>query len=89
MLTKQGRPHFSMRLDHLDERSMGALYYAWSVLTAFTGVHWGVNPFDQPGVEEAKVYIRQALSNEKPTEGEESIAVQRLRGTRSDSNWES
>ena len=89
VLTKQGRPHFSMRLDHLDERSMGALYYAWSVLTAFTGVHWGVNPFDQPGVEEAKVYIRQALSDEKPTEGEESIAVQRLRGTRSDSNWES
>ena len=89
VLTKQGRPHLSMRLDQLDERSMGALFYAFCVLTAFTGTLWGMDPFDQPGVEEAKVYIRQALSDEKPKPQEESIAVQRLRGDRSNQNWES
>ena len=41
---------------------MGALYFALCILTAFTGTLWGVNPFDQPGVEEGKVYIRESLS---------------------------
>jgi glucose-6-phosphate isomerase len=78
VLTKQNRPHFSIKLDQLDERSLGALYFTFSALTAFTGTLWGVNPFDQPGVEEAKVYIRTSLSEPKLPE-EESIAYQRLR----------
>lgn len=78
VLTKQARPHVTIRLDALDERSLGALYFAFSTLTAFTGTLWGVNPFDQPGVEEAKVYIRQALSQEGPPP-EENTAVERLR----------
>lgn len=62
VLTRQKKPNLSLQLDRLDERSMGALYFAFSVLTSFTGTLWGVNPFDQPGVEEGKVYIREALS---------------------------
>lgn len=64
VLTKQNRPHFSIGLDHLDERSMGALYFMFCTLTAITGVLWDLNPFDQPGVEEGKVYIHQALSHD-------------------------
>lgn len=64
VLTRQNRPHVSFKLDQLDERNLGALYYATSVLTAFTGTLWDVNPFDQPGVEEGKVYTRQTLSDE-------------------------
>ena len=63
VLTKQSRPHLTFSLDQLDERCMGALYFAFAVLTAFTGTLWSINPFDQPGVEEAKGYIRKALSN--------------------------
>lgn len=62
VLTKRGRPHYSIQLDQLDERSLGALYFAYSVLTAFTGTLWGINPFDQPGVEEGKVYMKELLS---------------------------
>jgi glucose-6-phosphate isomerase len=62
VLTKQGRPNVTWQLDRLDERGLGALYFAFSVLTAFTGTLWGVNPFDQPGVEEGKIYTREALS---------------------------
>jgi glucose-6-phosphate isomerase len=62
VLTKQGRPNVTWQLDRLDERGLGALYFAFSVLTAFTGTLWGINPFDQPGVEEGKVYTREALS---------------------------
>jgi glucose-6-phosphate isomerase len=78
VLTKQARPHLTIRLDRLDERSIGALYFMFSTLTAFTGTLWNVNPFDQPGVEESKIYIRQALSQGPPPE-EENTAVSRLR----------
>jgi glucose-6-phosphate isomerase len=81
VLTKQGRPNVNIQIDRLDERSLGALYFAFSVLTAFTGTLWGVNPFDQPGVEEGKVYIRESLSQEKPSrpEDDDNSPVARLR----------
>lgn len=63
VLLKNKRPHFNIDMDTLDEKSMGALYFTFSLLTAFTGTLWGVNPFDQPGVEEGKVYTRETLSN--------------------------
>jgi glucose-6-phosphate isomerase len=63
VLAKQMRPNITVRIDRLDERAMGALYYMYSILTAFTGEAWDVNPFDQPGVEEGKVYIQQSLSS--------------------------
>jgi glucose-6-phosphate isomerase len=31
-------------------------------MTAFTGTLWGMNAFDQPGVEEGKIYIRDSLT---------------------------
>jgi glucose-6-phosphate isomerase len=62
VLSKKNRPSLSLQLDRLDERSLGGLYFAFSCLTAVTGTLWKVNPFDQPGVEEGKVYIHQSLS---------------------------
>ncbi len=82
VLTRQNRPNLTLQLDSLDERAMGALYFAMAVLTAFTGVHWGVNPFDQPGVEEGKVYTRQALKEGSIPQGpehDEHSPVNRLR----------
>ncbi len=62
VLSNQNRPNFTWRLDDLSERSLGALYFAMACLTAHTGTMMGVDPFDQPGVEEGKVYIRDSLS---------------------------
>ena len=85
VLTRQNRPNVTLGLDRLDERTLGALYFSISLFTAFTGILWKLNPFDQPGVEEGKVYIHDALSqkarstfNLDPTP--EEIAVERLRG---------
>ncbi len=61
VLTKRGRPNLTIGLDQLDEKTMGALFFAFSVLTAITGTLMSVNPFDQPGVEEGKIYIRDSL----------------------------
>lgn len=61
VMTKQNRPHFTLSIEELNETNIGALYFASCLLTAFTGTLWEVNPFDQPGVEEGKIYIRDAL----------------------------
>lgn len=81
VLTRRGRPNLTFQLDRLDERSMGALYFALATLTAVTGTLWGVNPFDQPGVEEGKVYIRESLTRDHsaPEEDDENSPVNRLR----------
>lgn len=81
VLSRQSRPNLTLKLDKLDERAMGALYFAFSVLTGFTGTLWGVNPFDQPGVEEGKVYIRESLSGKDHSTPEDTghSPVSRLR----------
>jgi glucose-6-phosphate isomerase len=65
VMKNQGRPALQLQLDSLTEESLGAFFFALSVLTAYTGRLLGVDPFDQPGVEEGKVYIRETLQEIK------------------------
>ena len=65
VMTNQKRPHLQIQLDSLSEESMGATFFIFSMLTAFMGDVLKVNPFDQPGVEEGKVYIRETLVQKK------------------------
>lgn len=67
VMSNQGRPHLQLQLDALHEESLGAVFFAFSVLTSYMGAVLGVNPFDQPGVEEGKVYIRDRLLQNKET----------------------
>lgn len=62
VLSRQLRPNLTISIDRLDEKTIGALYFSFCVLTSLTGLLWGVNPYDQPGVEEGKVYIQESLS---------------------------
>ncbi len=85
VLTRRSRPHLTIQLDRLDERAIGALTYFYSALTALTGTLWGVDPFDQPGVEEGKIYIRDSLNNakrERNVDVDENSPVARLRRNR-------
>ncbi len=75
VLTRKQRPHCHFKLDQLNERSLGALYFATATLTAFTGTLWGVNPFDQPGVEEVKKYIREMLTGLRQTQQQQSATT--------------
>jgi glucose-6-phosphate isomerase len=49
-----GRPTVRITLPSLNPRSMGELIYLYEHAAAFAGALYGVDPFDQPGVEEAK-----------------------------------
>jgi len=60
-LRKAGRPTVSLRLPRLDARSMGELLLLLELATAYAGGLYGVNAFDQPGVEAGKRYTQGLL----------------------------
>jgi len=85
VMINQKRPNFQLQIDSISEESLGSLMFFFSVLTAFMGELMGVNPFNQPGVEEGKIYIRENLVKQKELasanamDAETSDEVHRLR----------
>ncbi|HVV27853.1 MAG TPA: hypothetical protein VHC40_07790 [Rhizomicrobium sp.] len=61
-LFKNGRPVRQIHLAKVDEFHMGALMMHFMLETIIMGRLMGVDPFDQPGVEEGKVLARQYLA---------------------------
>ncbi len=57
-LAARGRPVRTMRLDAVDEMSLGALLMHFMLETIVAAHMMGVNPFDQPAVEDGKVRAR-------------------------------
>lgn len=53
-LTKIKRPNMTIRIPKIDAYHMGQLFHFFEIATAFTGFLYGINPFNQPGVEEGK-----------------------------------
>lgn len=53
-LAADARPSVCIHLDRLDARSFGALLFLYQAATAFAGELYGINAFDQPGVELGK-----------------------------------
>ena len=60
-LAKRGRPVRRITVDTLDERALGALFMQFMIETILMGKLMGVDPFDQPAVEEGKVLARKYL----------------------------
>jgi glucose-6-phosphate isomerase len=60
-LRKAGRPTLSIELPRLDARAMGELLLLLELATAYAGGLYGVNAFDQPGVEAGKRYAQGLL----------------------------
>lgn len=53
-LTKNGRPSITIKAPEIDAYHIGQLFHFFKIATAMTGFLFGVNPFNQPGVEEGK-----------------------------------
>ncbi len=60
-LARRGRPVRRITVDTLDERALGALFMQYMLETILMGKLMGVDPFDQPAVEEGKVLARKYL----------------------------
>jgi glucose-6-phosphate isomerase len=64
-LGRAGRPVRIFDLDRLDEASVGALMMHLMLETILAGRLMGVDPFDQPAVELAKVITRERMAQLK------------------------
>jgi glucose-6-phosphate isomerase len=63
-LSRNGRPVRTIHLPKIDERAIGALMMHFMLETILMGKLMGVDPFDQPGVEEGKVLAREFLQSQ-------------------------
>ncbi|MBV9992324.1 MAG: glucose-6-phosphate isomerase [Alphaproteobacteria bacterium] len=61
-LARNGRPVRRIHMPTIDARSVGALMMHFMLETIVMGRLMGVDPFDQPGVEEGKVLAREYLA---------------------------
>ncbi len=53
-LAKRGHPNMTIEVPSIDAYHLGELFQFFEIATAFTGLLMGINPFNQPGVEEGK-----------------------------------
>ncbi len=60
-LWRAGRPTAALELPRLDARSTGELIMLLELATAYAGALYGVDAFDQPGVEAGKRYAQGLL----------------------------
>jgi len=60
-LAKAGRMNLTVRIRDLSARSLGELVMFFQIAVGYAGVWYGVNPFDQPGVEFGKRLTYAAL----------------------------
>jgi glucose-6-phosphate isomerase len=76
-----GRPIVRMEVGARDEEHVGAFLQFWEWVTAIVGECAGIDPFDQPGVEEGKK-IARALMGEKGSEARRTEFAGRIQGIR-------
>ncbi len=61
-LAKNGRPNITLKLDQIDEETIGGLFMLFEFQVALLGLLYKVNAFDQPGVEQSKKITKKILS---------------------------
>ena len=64
-LARNGRPVRTIHIERLDERSLGALLMHFMLETIIAARLLGVDPFDQPAVEEGKILAKRYLAAER------------------------
>ncbi len=69
-ITEAKTPNISIVLDDINDYNLGALFYLFEMVTVLMGHLIGVNAFDQPGVEQGKIYTK-AMMGKKGLEQEQ------------------
>ncbi len=65
LLNKKDIPIDEIEIDRVDEKSIGNLIYYFELLTSLMGQLIDVNTYNQPGVEEGKIILKQKLKDFK------------------------
>lgn len=66
-IESSGQP--AIRITIPDIAHLGAEFYRWEVATAFAGAVLGINPFDEPNVQESKDITNRLLDEYRQTGG--------------------
>ncbi len=66
-LTHNDRPNLTIEIDEVNAETLGELFMLFEAATTFLGEHYGINAFDQPGVELSKTLTKQLLLGEEIT----------------------
>jgi len=61
-----------------DPYELGQEFYRWEFATAVAGALVGINPFDQPNVQEAKDRTNKVLAGEEPSPDDEGPSLDEL-----------
>jgi len=61
--TENKRSNITIEINHIDENYLGQLFLLFEGATAFLGEMYGINAFDQPGVERSKIITKELLIN--------------------------
>jgi glucose-6-phosphate isomerase len=64
-LTEAKTPNFTLFLEDINGYTMGALFYLFEMVILFLGVLYKVNAFDQPGVEQGKIYTKAIMGGKE------------------------
>jgi glucose-6-phosphate isomerase len=64
-LIERGRPVYQILFPELRAQTIGAYLQLWMLATAYAGMLYNVNAFDQPGVERSKALTKQRLPGAK------------------------
>ncbi|HEU0071743.1 MAG TPA: glucose-6-phosphate isomerase [Alphaproteobacteria bacterium] len=80
-LARNGRPTRILRVSAIDEATMGGLMMHFMLETIIAADLLGVDPFDQPAVEEGKVLARKYLSAMGPAVPASSPAMATTKAT--------
>ncbi len=76
-LVEAGRPNCKLIVPEINPYYLGSLFYFFEFQTAFAGKLYGINPFDQPGVEAGKRIIHKLLKEEGQTRAKEAASKRR------------
>ncbi len=84
-LTNNQRPNLTFKVPAVNPFTLGQLFQIFEIATAFTGELFGINAFDQPGVEAGKIatyalmnrpgYERKAEEIEKKLSGKQQFLI--------------
>jgi glucose-6-phosphate isomerase len=64
-LSEAGRPNGTVIMPEISEFTLGQLFYFFEMATAISGALYGIDAFDQPGVEAGKVAAYALMGVEK------------------------
>jgi len=82
-LIKTGRMSYEIKLPGINEYTLGQLLFLSEAMTAYAGYLYGVNPFDQPGVELGKKYAYGLMGRK----GFESFAAEMKKAATSEEKF--